>query len=194
MPSTPVSSIVLSWARSTGSGGRTSKRGVSGSNGYSPNMGESLPVERNLTAARTRPPTRLISYAFRDVGRRVMPGVSLPSSMISTESAFEQILEAIESPLTQGGFSKVEEKSHPEDFGSRHTTFGDGEEFIRLTWDGKGGWFVLESIPASSVTFESGWADILLQSFRPRLDGAGVVAEIAQDMRAALCDYLGIAG
>ena len=110
--------------------------------------------------------------------------------MISTETAFEQILGAIESPLTQRGFSKVEEKSHPEAFDSHYTTFGDGKEFIRLTWDGKEGWFVLESIPASSVTFETGWADILLQFFKPRQDGSKVVAEIAQDMKAALCAYL----
>ncbi len=113
--------------------------------------------------------------------------------MISTETAFEQILEAIEPPLTQSGFSKVEEKSHPEAFGSRYTTFGDGKEFIRLTWDGKEGWFVLESVPTSSVTFESGWADILLQFFKSRQDGADVVAEIAQDMKAALCAYLEMA-
>ncbi len=123
-----------------------------------------------------------------------MPGVRLPSNMISAETAFEQILEAIEHPLTQSGFSKVEARSHPEAFGSRYTTFGDGREFIRLLRDGKEQWFVLESIPASSDTFESGWADILLQFFRPRQDGAGEVAEIAQDMKAALCDYLGVAG
>jgi hypothetical protein len=113
--------------------------------------------------------------------------------MISTEVAFRQILEAIELPLRRSGFSKVEEKSHPESFGSRYITFGDGEEFIRLTWDGKQEWFVLESIPASSVTFETGWADILLQFFKPKRDGAGVVGEIAQDMKAALCGYLGVA-
>ena len=125
--------------------------------------------------------------------RRVMPGVRLPSIMISTETAFEQILEAIGHSLAQSGFSKVEERSHPEAFGSRYTTFGDGKEFIRLTWDGKEGWFVLESIPTSSVTFESGWADILLQFFKPQQDGASVVTEIAQDMREALCAYLGVA-
>ena len=113
--------------------------------------------------------------------------------MISTETAFEKILEALEPPLTQNGFFKVEEKSHPEAFGSRYTTLGDGKEFIRLTWDGKEGWFVLESIPTSSVTFESGWADILLQFFKPQRDGAEVIAEIAEDMKAALCAYLGLA-
>jgi hypothetical protein len=126
-------------------------------------------------------------------GAPVNSGVRLPSNMISTETAFEQILGAVEPPLTRSGFSKIDEKSHPEAFGSRYITFGDGREFIRLTWDGKEGWFVLESIPASSVAFESGWADILLQFFNPRQDGAEVVAEIAQDIKVALCAYLGMA-
>ena len=93
--------------------------------------------------------------------------VRLPSHMSSTDTAFEQILGAIEPPLSRGGFSKVEEETYPEAFGSRYATFGNGKEFIRLTWDGKEGWFVLESNPANSVTFEYGWIDILLQFFRP---------------------------
>jgi len=112
--------------------------------------------------------------------------------MISIETAFERILEAIEPHLAQSGFSKVEVKSHPESFGSRYITFGDGKEFIRLVWDGKEEWFVLESIPASSATFLSGWADILLQYFKPKSDGIDVAEEIAQDMKVALCEYLGI--
>ena len=87
--------------------------------------------------------------------------------MIPAEVAFEQILKAIESPLAWAGFSRVEGNSHSEAFGSLYTTFGNGKEFIRLTWDGKERWFVLESIPANSVKFEYGWVDILLQFFRP---------------------------
>ena len=69
--------------------------------------------------------------------------------MISTDTAFERITETIEPPLTQSGFSQVEEKNYPESFGNRHITFGNGKEFIRLVWDGKEQWFVVESIPAS---------------------------------------------
>jgi hypothetical protein len=128
------------------------------------------------------------------VSRRVNSGVRLPNDMISANEAFERIAETIVPPLAQRGFSNVEEKIHPESFGSRHTAFGNGKEFIRLVWDGKEGWFVLESIPTSSATFTSGWADILLQFFKPERDGAEVVEEIAQDMKAALCGYLGIVG
>jgi hypothetical protein len=110
--------------------------------------------------------------------------------MISTGSAFARIVEAIEPALTRNGFSEVEEKCNPEAFGSRYITFGDGKEFIRLTWDGKEEWFALESTPASSVTFKHGWTDILLQFFKPKQDEAEVVEEIAEDMRVALCDYL----
>jgi hypothetical protein len=113
--------------------------------------------------------------------------------MISIEMGFDQILQAIEPSLAHSGFSRVDEKSHPETFGGRHITFGDGHEFIRLAWNGEKGWFVLESIPASSITLDHGWTDILLQFFKPRHDGAEVVAEIAGYMKAALRAYIGLA-
>ncbi len=110
--------------------------------------------------------------------------------MISIEAAFERIFEEIMPVLVKGGFSEVERKNHPEAFGSRFITFGDEKELIRLTWDGKNEWFVLESISLSSMIFESGWADILLQLFKPRSDGIEVVENIARDMRDSLLDYL----
>ena len=112
--------------------------------------------------------------------------------MISTEAAFERILEAIKPTLIEKGFSEVERRSHPQAFGSHFVTFGDGKEFIRLTWNGKDQWFVLESIPATSMTFESGWVDILLQFFKPQSDGEDVVEDIAEDMKVWLSGYLGV--
>jgi hypothetical protein len=58
-------------------------------------------------------------------------------------------------------------------------------------WDGKEQWFVLESTQTTSMTFEAGWAAILLQFYKPGKDGPEVVDEIAEDLRAALVTYLG---
>ena len=109
--------------------------------------------------------------------------------MISPEIAFEQILHSIKPILIKSGFSEIERKSHPEAFGSCYITFSDEREFIRLVWDGKEGWFVIESMPVSSLT--PGWIDILLQFFKPNTDDSSVTEEIAEDMKIALSNYLG---
>jgi hypothetical protein len=110
--------------------------------------------------------------------------------MISTETAFEKILQSIKPILIEGGFWEVERKSHPEAFGSCYITFKDEKEFIRLVWDGKEGWFVIESMPIDSIT--PGWVDILLQFFKPNIDGSDVIEEIAEGMKMALSNYLDI--
>jgi hypothetical protein len=62
---------------------------------------------------------------------------------------------------------------------------------IRLIWDGKEHWFLLESISDLPETYKSGWTDILLQPFKPGHDRPEAVDKIAEDLKIALLDYLG---
>lgn len=110
--------------------------------------------------------------------------------MISTDIAFERILQSIKPVLIKNGFAEVERKGHPQVFGSCYITFKDNKEFIRLVWDGKEKWFVLECASIESLT--PAWLDILLQYFKPNVDDADVVEEIAQDLKSALSVYLDI--
>lgn len=112
--------------------------------------------------------------------------------MLITETGFHRILELIRPLLITHGFSEKDHTANPGAFGSRYITFADDQEFIRLTWDGKERWYVLESVPLSPTIFESGWADILLQFFKPEQESIKVIEEIAQDMKLALTDYLAI--
>ena len=109
--------------------------------------------------------------------------------MVSTDAAFEQILENIEPVLVQKGFSVVKAKSHPEAFGSRYVTFSDEKKFIRLIWDGKEYRFVLESVSIELAETFGGWTDILLQRFDFRNEGKEVVFKIANQIKDALSDY-----
>ena len=104
--------------------------------------------------------------------------------------AYEKIRDTIIPVLLDKGFTKLEEKHHPGDFGGCYMIFRDAKELIRLTWDGKEQWFVLESTPTTSVTVEAEWIDILLQFYNPGKDGSEVVDEIAEDLKIALLDYL----
>src|SRR5436305_882672 len=108
--------------------------------------------------------------------------------MISAEAAFERTLKTIKPVLIESGFLGVDERTHPHAFGSRSVTFESKEKFIRLTWDGKDEWFVLESSPASSITFEAGWTDILLRPFKTKSDGDKVIEDISQEIKDSLVD------
>jgi hypothetical protein len=91
--------------------------------------------------------------------------------MILRSAAFDPILDALQPELAAGGFELVEARGHPEAFGSRYATFGDGARLVRLVWDGKERWFVLEGDDASHYRLSSGgpvWVDLTLQRFEPR--------------------------
>jgi hypothetical protein len=105
--------------------------------------------------------------------------------------SFEKVRKMIQSILLKHSFTKIEEKFYPEIFGSCHVIFQNPQEQIRLIWDGKEHWFLLESISDLPETYKSGWTDILLQPFKPGHDRPEAVDKIAEDLKIALLDYLG---
>ena len=111
--------------------------------------------------------------------------------MVNTETAYKKILSLVEPCLREHGVLVLEEMSHPQSFGSRCTVFGNGLEGIRLIWDGKESWFVLEQIPENSHTVPHGWADI--SSTIPNLhhEGEDAVEEIAMEFNKQLSAYFG---
>ena len=52
----------------------------------------------------------------------------------------QQIKNVLAPLLAVEGFVEVNEKWHPDAFGSAHTTFSNGKRHVRQVWDGKGGW------------------------------------------------------
>jgi hypothetical protein len=116
------------------------------------------------------------------------------TSMISGEVAFDRVLEAIQPVFLAHGLHLIEEERHPEAFGSRHTTYGDESLHVRLVWDGKEQWFVLEVDESPGRTAWPGWIDLTLQRFDPQQATSKWVDEVIEDVRAALVDYLGAPG
>lgn len=107
------------------------------------------------------------------------------------KEGFERIQDTLQPVLLEKGFTKIEEKCYPEAFDSCYVIFQNAKEHIRLIWDGKEHWFLLQSTPDSSVTFTSEWTDILLQFFKPGQHRPETVDKIAEDLKTALLDYLG---
>jgi hypothetical protein len=63
---------------------------------------------------------------------------------------------------------------------------------LRLTWDGKERWFVLEADPAPDRNpgGRPVWIDLTLQRYDPRQADAKWVSEVAEDVRAAFLDFV----
>lgn len=110
--------------------------------------------------------------------------------MISGSSAFDEVLAAIRPTLDAHGLAPVEAREHPEAFGSRYAVFGDGRRAVRLVWDGKEQWFLLEGEPRLGEAPVPMWLDLTLQRFDPRRADARWVAEIIEDVRSALDEFL----
>ena len=76
--------------------------------------------------------------------------------------------EAIEKELTQklqsDNFQKTESENHLESFGSRYTIWKNFETLsaLRLIWDGKDSWFIIEESPFTKKSEPNSWADLVI--------------------------------
>jgi hypothetical protein len=76
--------------------------------------------------------------------------------------------EAIENELTHklqsDNFQKTKSENHPESFGSRYTIWKNVETLyaLRLIWDGKDSWFIIEESPFTEKSEPNSWADLVI--------------------------------
>ena len=109
---------------------------------------------------------------------------------MDTDSAYEKVLSSVEPHLRSTGYSLLEDMKPPQTFGSRCTTFGNGSERIRLIWDGKESWFLLERVSETAEDMIRGWEEIKLVDIDPRHEGEDAVNKIAKDFEERISVYL----
>lgn len=96
--------------------------------------------------------------------------------------------DAIENKLTEkllpDNFHKVVSKNHSESFGSKYTVWKNLEKLvaIRLIWDGKDSWFIIEESPFTKETEPNSWADIVIVPFDNSIVGAKYKQQIINDL------------
>ena len=109
--------------------------------------------------------------------------------MITPSQAFERIEAALRQTLESAGFQDTRSESHPQAFGSQFSVYTSPSATLRLTWDGKEGFFVLECDRLPNETAPGPWADLTLQRFDSRVDDDRRVEELCEGIVAALRDY-----
>jgi hypothetical protein len=75
------------------------------------------------------------------------------------------LLDEIEARLAAAGFKRVHDQEHPRAFGSREVVWAAAKRVLRLIWDGKEYWIILQARPSSSIE----WQDIRCE--RVKRDG-----------------------
>ncbi len=95
---------------------------------------------------------------------------------------------SIENELTEkiysDNFRKTEYEIYPESFGSRYTIWKNFETFcaIRLIWDGKDSWFIIEESPFSKNSEPDSWADLVIVPLDSTKIGLEYKQQIIQDL------------
>ena len=110
--------------------------------------------------------------------------------MIDPQDAYTTVIASLRPILETAGFRETASRYDEAAFGGRHTTFDRGDQEIRLAWDGKESWFVLDARPESHRRFPHGWVDLTRQRFDRVKADTQWVSEIVEDLTDALHAYL----
>src|SRR5437016_3075539 len=103
---------------------------------------------------------------------------------------FCEIKQKLVAHLPALGFALVEERYFPEAFGSKHAIFRREKEAIRFLWDGREGWFILQSCADVDKESWRDWKDLDFQSFDKRTDGDLRAQEIVAALTSSLSKQL----
>ncbi|RKR84827.1 hypothetical protein BDD43_5080 [Mucilaginibacter gracilis] len=79
---------------------------------------------------------------------------------------WQQLVERLTTRFNSEGYQVVQFQHHDQVFGSCYIIWSNNQEALRLTWDGKECWFLLEEtmLPISA---QSPWQEIIVMPFDP---------------------------
>ena len=96
--------------------------------------------------------------------------------------------EAVENELTKklqsDNFQKTESENHPDSFGSRYTVWKNFETLyaLRLIWDGKDSWFIIEESPFTKNSEPNSWVDLVIVTVDNSKTGLDYKQQIIHDL------------
>jgi hypothetical protein len=106
---------------------------------------------------------------------------------MTPHEVFDALAAVVATVVTGHGFHEETDEEHPQAFGSRARTWRSGRELIRMTWDGKDQFFVVEASDEPDVSGRPVWVDVDLRRWEPGFRDDIVTREL----RARLIEYFG---
>ncbi len=110
--------------------------------------------------------------------------------MILAETVFSQIAVAINPILSKSGFIQDKKASHSVAFGRKYISYSYEAERIRLVWDVRERWFILEHLSSETKPYSLSWSDLGIEKFDPDEADQTRVNEIVANFSNALSKYL----
>lgn len=95
---------------------------------------------------------------------------------------FSQIRDELDIKLKSKNYHIVEEKYHPEAFGSRWVLWSNNKDAVRFIWDGKEGYFVLEMVDVLPISYRTIWSETITRSYDPKIHDSTYIHEITNQI------------
>lgn len=92
----------------------------------------------------------------------------------------ELIKESLNNTLSKKGYQLIKQEYHKESFGSRFFVWvnRNDKHCLRLIWDGKDSWFILEESPYVNDFEKVAWADVTIVPFDSNVENADYKKEL----------------
>ena len=105
--------------------------------------------------------------------------------MISSDLIFDDAAIKLGRALEPQGFRVSERMPPPDSFGNRLLGYSRGSQAVRLVWDGRERWFLLQQASAA-LNGEPSWTDLVWECYDPQSDPSARAAEIAAALQLAI--------
>jgi hypothetical protein len=99
---------------------------------------------------------------------------------------FDDFAGALSKVLEAQGFRLRERPQPPQSFGSRLVMYVRGTQEVRLLWDGRERWFLLQQRGAILHGHEDEWNDVAFERYDPTRDPPERVSEIQAGLDLAI--------
>lgn len=99
---------------------------------------------------------------------------------------YNQVKLALMDKLTHQGYQPVHEEHHDPVFDSRYIIWSNNQEAMRLTWDGKENWFILqitEDLPIRALTR---WDEIAVTPFDSKNSNEADIRAVTESFLSSL--------
>jgi len=100
--------------------------------------------------------------------------------------AYTKIKDALNIKLALQGYRMVHEQHNDKVFDSRYTIWSNNEDALRLTWDGKESWFILEVADQLPLSVITAWDEIVSSPYNPRKNDAVYLNGICKEILHSL--------